>query len=188
MPEIELDLLNGETGTQSVDGHSELAAEAGCKREASGAGPLAQPTLTREGLAGLVAGAQAYELAGEALGHSEAASGATREDRYGKVGVSICKRRERAAEIGVAEQQRPGRGRALACRKRLALAAPRKPDYDRSGLFGPLRCPVPRSAVDDDDRRPGKVAAKRRDRLGDPVRLVPRGDEDAEVSSHPSWS
>ncbi len=66
---------------------------------------------------------------------------------------------EVAFEVSVAEEQRPRRRLSLGERQRLTLAAPRKPDHQRPGSLGLLRCRVPRAVVRDDDKRSGHCAA-----------------------------
>src|SRR6185503_6639055 len=134
--EIEVDLLDGEPGPQRVDGHAHLTPESRRKREAGCSRLLAQPALARERLAGREARPQTDELAPDALGEPEPTADAARERRHAQIRFSLRERRQRPAQVGVAEEERARRSHALAGGERLALPALRETEDDRAGRLG----------------------------------------------------
>jgi hypothetical protein len=151
MPEVDVDLLDSQACAHRVDGHPHLAPEAGREWEGGRARICAQPTLAGEGLSGDEACAQADQLPRETLGDSEASSASPRERRDDEVGAVTSERREGAAEIGIAEEQRARRRRPFPHGQCLAFPSAPEADDNRARPLRALCSPVRRVPVDDDD-------------------------------------
>lgn len=149
--EVHVDLLDVQACAQHVDGHPQLASEAGREWKGGRARTSAQETLTREGLSGDEAGAQADQLPRDSLRDSKASSASARERGDEDVGSAPSKGREGAIQIGIAEKQRTGRRSPLPSRKRLAFPSAPEADDDRARFLRALDGRVRRVSVDDDD-------------------------------------
>ena len=114
---------------------------------------LRERALPGERLLDSAAGAGTDECAGNALGDSEPAAGATRKARDREVGAALRERPEFAFDICVAEQERPPGALELGERQRLPLAAAREPDDTRPGRFRGRGRAVARAVVRDDHLR-----------------------------------
>ena len=75
--------------------------------------------------------------------------------------------------------RRPGGASRSASVSAWPLPRRGKPQHARAGRLGPVRGPVARAVVGDEDLGAGELLAQRLDGRGDPRRLVARGDEDA---------
>ena len=123
--ELELDLDDLQPRPGRVDRHTRLHAEAGREREA-GRAATAKGTAGPRGAPRLEAGREANERARNALREPEAAALPAGEGGDSEVGVGAGERPQVAAQVGVAEEERPRRRGALGERQRLALAAARQ--------------------------------------------------------------
>ena len=183
--EGQLDLLDGQPASESVERHPRLTAEAGRARKAPAAGSGRQRALSRERLAQLAPGGESQQLAGGPLDDPEPAALPLGERRDREIGLALEQWAEVAREVGVAEEQAPGRCSPLAERQRLALAAAREAHDPRTGGFCGRRSPVARAVVGHDHLRLGEVAPQRGDRRADAFLLVAGGDEDGQRLIHP---
>jgi hypothetical protein len=105
---------------------------------------------------------------------------APRKGRDGEVAVAVRERPERAAQVGVAEEERTRGSSALSGRQRLSLATARKRNHDRAGPPGLRRSPVLGASVDDDHLGAGKLLAEATNRLPHSSLLVAGGNEDGD--------
>src|SRR6266540_7022237 len=128
MGDGQLDLLDAQACSESVDRHPDLAAEACCEREAGPAGGGRQRPLTRERLPGGIAAARLHERTRRALRDAEAAALPLCERGDREVGIRLEQRAQIPAQVGVADDESSGRGLPLGERERLALASPPKTD------------------------------------------------------------
>ena len=129
----ELGLADRELRVRGVRGHRRLAAEAGREREDGVTRLLRQTSLARERLARRVAGRELDQPPRRFLRDPEAAALPAREGRDRQVAVAGEQRRQIAAKVGVAEQDRAGRRGALGQRQRLPLPAVREPEHPGAG-------------------------------------------------------
>src|SRR5439155_4558508 len=158
-----------QAGPQSVDRHPHLAPEAGRKWERGGTSTLAQIPLARERLFGRPPRAEADKQAGCPLREPDTTSDSARERRDGEVGVGLREATERAAEIGVAEEQRARGSRPLRRRERLALAEAAESDDDCPRFLRTVRGRVAGCPVGDEDLGTRECIPQGADGLCDPL-------------------
>ena len=178
MLERELRLPDRELRVHGVRGHRRLTAEAGRERKDDVTRLLRQTSLTRERLMRRVAGREPDQPPRSFLRDPEAATLPARERRDRQVAVTGEEWRQIAAEIGVAEQDRPGRRGALGQRQRLPLPAVREPEDPGAGCRSDLGGRVAGPVVGDDHLRVRKLPLQLSDCLPDPWFLVPCRDQD----------
>ncbi len=127
MLELELDLLDLEPGADRVDRHPRLDPEAHRDREDRGARPRGEPPLARERLARDEAAAQPDQRAGRPSSRARSRRPPWRRRRRSRDPRSVSASASKvAAEIRVAEEQRPGLELLLGQRQRLTLATARR--------------------------------------------------------------
>ncbi len=186
MLEVERDLPDVEPGAERVDRHPRLDAEAGRHREHRRPRVARQQALTGERLVHAPSAATLDERSGNALREPDPAAHPARERGDGEVAAGVGQRTQVAAQVGVAEEERPVATRRLGERQRLALPATRQADDPRARRLGTVcRCVV-RAVVGDDDLCVRERLAERRDGRSDHVLLVAGGDEHGERRAHSS--
>ena len=104
--EIELHLLDVETGTHRVDRHPRLDPEPGRERKHLRASTLGEEALPRERLGHQPAAAARDQGPRGALREPEPAAGAPGEARDREIGAALDEQAELTVQVGVAEQQR----------------------------------------------------------------------------------
>ena len=90
--------------------------------------------------------------------------------------MAVEERRQVAAEIGVAEQDRARRRRPLGQRQRLPFSAVREAENPRAGCRRDVAGRIAGPVVGDDHLCVGKLPLQFGDGRPDPRRLVARGD------------
>ena len=132
--------------------------------------PLARERLTRRG-----ARAQPHEARARPAWRSRSPPPTRRLKAATARSASLSRQRaERAAQVGVDEQQRARRRGPLAGGERLALSEPLDAEHGGARGLGALRGAVPRASVDDEHLCVREVAREGGDGLADPLLLVPR--------------
>ena len=185
MLERQLDLLDRESGSNGIDRHPGLDAEARGHREDDLASALRHVALTGEWLAWRESGARGNQRSCSTLGEAEPSSLPGSEHRDREIGISRCERAHVPNEIRVTQQERPRRELPLGERQRLALPPAPEGDHARTGG----RCNgcggVPGAVIRDDDARVREACTERLDRCPDALRLIASGDEDGQSIAHP---
>ena len=188
MPERQRHLLDAEPRARRVDRHPDLAAEARGQGKGRCADARRQRTLTGERLALIDSGAEANEEACRPFRQAEAATLTTLKRGDDKISAPVHERCEITVELGVAQQQPPGRRGALSRGQRLALAQASKAEHRRARVLRRIGRGVAGPVVGDDHLCVRKRAPQPRDRARDRLFLVARGDENRQRLIHPMSS